>query len=166
MIEGIHDRALALSLHTGPTHLTIEYIVSAGDPKVQCLRIIALYAACLPLIGCGGFYFVGFVSNPGGQAAISGTVTAVRGGFISDLNGTTPTTTVVFENSGIAVTLVFCGDQQSLFPLNAVVRADYTAGVLCSVLRRVVITSEGADSESNGLLPGEPLRNLALRPDV
>lgn len=93
-------------------------------------------------MSCGGLSFVGFVSNPGGTASITGTVTTVSSGLVSDLNGITPTTTVTFENSELAVTLVFCGDKQSLFPLNTNVRAEYTAGVLCSVLTKVVILSE------------------------
>jgi len=110
------------------------------------LRIIILCMACISIVSCGGSSFVGFVSNPGGAASITGTVTAVSGGFISDLNGITPTTTVSFENSKIAGTLVFCGDQQSLFPLNTNVRAEYTAGVLCSVLTKVVIITESENS--------------------
>jgi hypothetical protein len=110
---------------------------------VVSLRIIILLcAACIPVVSCGGLSFVGFVSNPGGSASITGTVTTVSSGLVSDLNGITPTTTVTFENSELAVTLVFCGDQQTLFPLNTNVRAEYTAGVLCSVLTKVVILSE------------------------
>jgi hypothetical protein len=97
-------------------------------------------------VSCGGFSFVGFVSNPGGTASITGTVTAVSDGFVSDLNGITPTTTVAFKNSEITVTMIFCGEQQSLFPLNTNVRAEYTAGVLCSVLTEVVIISESENS--------------------
>jgi len=89
---------------------------------------------------------VGFVSNPGGTASITGTVSGVSGGFVSDLNGITPTTEVAFENSGIAITMFFCGDQQSLFTLRTTVRAEYTAGVICSVLTKVVITSESDTS--------------------
>ena len=136
-----------LSQRTGSTEVNILYTLTTGDVEVECLRIIALYAACLPLLGCGGYYFVGFVSNPGGHATITGTVIAVSSGFVSDLQGITPTTTVAFENSGIAVTLIFCGDQQSLFPLNTAVRADYTVGVVCSVLARVVVMSETTDSQ-------------------
>jgi hypothetical protein len=111
------------------------------------LRIIILCIACISIVGCGGSSFVGFVSNPGGIASITGTVTAVSGGFISDLNGITPTTTVSFENSEIAGTLVFCGDQQPLFPLNTNVRAaEHTAWVLCSVLTEVAIISESENS--------------------
>jgi hypothetical protein len=113
---------------------------------VAYLRIIALYAAFLPIVGCGGYSFVGFVSNPAGNASITGTVTAVSTGFMSSPAEITPTTTVALENSRIAVSVIFCGDQQSLFPLNTKVRADYTTGVLCSVLTRVVIISEPENS--------------------
>jgi hypothetical protein len=111
-----------------------------------CLRVIGLYAALLPLVSCGGAYFVGFVSNPGGSATITGTVIAVSSGFASDPNGITSTTTVGFENSGIVTSLIFCGDQQSLFPLNYKVRADYTSGVICSTLTRVVIINRTDNS--------------------
>jgi hypothetical protein len=113
------------------------------------LRIIILCAACIPVVSCGGFSFVGFVSNPGGTASITGTVTAVSNGFVSDLKGITPTTTVAFKSSDITVTMIFCGDQQSLFPLNTNVRAEYTAGVLCSVLTKVVIISQSENSWKN-----------------
>ena len=110
------------------------------------LRIIVVCAACIPVVSCGGFSFVGFVSNPGGTASIAGTVTAVSDGVVSDLNGITPTTTVAFKNSEIAVTIVFCGDHQSLFPIDTKVRAEYTAGVLCSALTKVVIINESENS--------------------
>jgi len=110
------------------------------------LRIIVLCVACIPVVSCGGFSFVGFVSNPGGSASITGTVTGVSSGFVSDLNSINPTTKVAFENSGITVTIVFCGDQQSFFPLDVNVRAEYTAGVVCSVLTKVVIINESGNS--------------------
>ncbi len=119
---------------------------------MKYLTAMALYAACLPLFGCAGYYFVGFESNPGCPATITGTVTAVSSGFISDLSGITPTTTVTFENSGIVVGVTFCGDQQSLFQLNTVVRVDYAAGVLCSVLRRVVVMKETTQAHNESRL--------------
>ena len=48
------------------------------------LRIIALYAACISIVSCSGFTFVGLVSNPGGTTSITGTVLTVNGGFVSD----------------------------------------------------------------------------------
>jgi len=113
---------------------------------VQCLRIIALLIACIPVASCGGLYFVGFVSNPGGTSTITGTVCAVSNGFVSAPSGISSITAVTFNNSGTAQTVNFCGDQQSLFPLNKRVRADYTAGAVCSVLGPVVIITEPVTS--------------------
>ena len=113
---------------------------------MRCLRIIALLIACIPVVNCGGFYFVGFVSNPGGTSTITGTVCAVSNGFVSAPSGISSITAVTFINSGTAQTVNFCGDQQSLFPLNKTVRANYTAGALCSVLGPVVIVTEPVTS--------------------
>lgn len=103
------------------------------------LRMFALWAACTASLSCGGYYFVGFVSNPSGTASITGEVTAVSNGFINDPSGVTEYTAVTFMNAGSEITIKFCGDQQYLFPIDATVRADYTAGILCSVLVRVVV---------------------------
>ena len=106
------------------------------------LRIIALNAACISIVSCSGFTFVGFVSNPGGTTSITGTVLTVNSGFVSDPSGTTQVTSVGFDSSGMPITLVFCGDQHALFPVNIKVRADYTAGILCSFVTKVVIVGE------------------------
>lgn len=102
------------------------------------LRVVALWAACAVSLNCGGYYFVGFVSNPGGTTSITGIVIAASLGFSADPSGVTQYTAVTFMNAGNTVTIRFCGDQHQLFPLDATVRADYTAGILCSVLERVV----------------------------
>ncbi|HEY3617838.1 MAG TPA: hypothetical protein VGK96_13595 [Candidatus Sulfotelmatobacter sp.] len=108
------------------------------------LRIVALWAVCALTFGCGGYYFVGFVSNPGGTSSITGVVTTVSDGFIADPRGGTQYTAVTFMNAENRVTINFCGDQQQLFPIDATVRADYTASILCSVLVRVVVDNESA----------------------
>jgi hypothetical protein len=95
-------------------------------------------------LGCGGYYFVGFVSNPGGNHSITGVVTAVNNGFISDPSGVTQYTAVTFMNAGSTITINFCGDQHHLFPIDTTVRADYTAGIVCSVLVGVVADNERA----------------------
>jgi hypothetical protein len=51
-------------------------------------------------------------------------------------------------NAGSEVTINFCGDQQHLFPIKATVQAEYTAGITCSVLIRVVVDNEDAESFS------------------
>jgi len=109
---------------------------------VARLSIIALLAACFPVVNCGGYYFVGFVSNPGGTTTVAGMVIAVSGGFVSDPTGITPVTAVTFATSGSKITIHFCGDQQELFPINKTVRADYTVGISCSTLLKVVIVDE------------------------
>lgn len=103
------------------------------------LRILALCGCCIAVASCGGAFFVGFVSNPGRTTTITGTVTTVSDGFASGPTGETSVTVVTFTDSEIATTLYFCGEQQKLFPLNQTVRAEFTAGVLCSVLVRVVV---------------------------
>lgn len=105
-------------------------------------RILALWAACASALSCGGYYFVGFVSNPGGATSIEGEVTAVANGFVVDPSGVTEYTAVTFTNQARAVTINFCGDQRRLFPIKATVRADYTTGVLCAVIVRVVVDNE------------------------
>ena len=110
------------------------------------LRIIALCAACISIVSCSGFSFVGFVSNPGGTSSITGTVFTVSGGFVSDPSGITQVTSVAFDSSGTPITLVFCGDQHALFPVNIRVHADYTAGIVCSFVTKVVIVGEPQNS--------------------
>jgi hypothetical protein len=109
---------------------------------VARLSIITLLAACACFVSCGGYYFVGFVSNPGGTATVTGMIITVSGGFLSDPPGITPFTAVTFAISGTSVTVHFCGNQQQLFSINKTVRADYTVGTVCSTLLTVVIVNE------------------------
>jgi hypothetical protein len=113
---------------------------------VTFLRIIALYAACISIVSCSGFTSVGLVSNPGGTTIITATVLTVNGGFVSDPSGITQVTSVAFDSLGTPITLIFCGDQRALFPLNIKVRADYTAGVLCSFVTKVAIVGKPHNS--------------------
>lgn len=115
---------------------------------MQFLRIMGLLAALISAVNCGGFSFVGFVSNPGGTVNLTGTVSAVQSGFVTELNGISPTTIVTFDYSGVPVTISFCGDYESAFPLNQTVRVTYTAGVICSTLLQVVVVDESAISGS------------------
>ena len=86
------------------------------------------------LAGCGAV-FVGFVSNPGFPSSVSGTVTVVHLGFVDDGQGTiTNVTMVTLVDLGFVKTITFCGDQQTLFPINQTLRAEFTSGTLCSTL--------------------------------
>ena len=106
------------------------------------LKILSVLAVCIGILNCGGSYFVGLVSNPSGGTSITGQVSLVSSGFVSDLSGVSPITLVTFVNTATTVTLYFCGDQHNLFPINTTVRADYTQGSGCSLLVRVVILNE------------------------
>ncbi len=107
-------------------------------------RIVALFVCCITSIGCGGTYFIGFVSNPGGNSSITGRIDAVSLAFVSDPGGITQITSVTFVNTDGAINLYFCGDQQHLFLINQTVRVEYTTGVACLVLRRVIVVDETA----------------------
>lgn len=96
----------------------------------------------LLLTGCGNI-FVGFISNPQiHSSSLSGTVTAAVLGSVNDLHGNPLTITVVtLTNGGLASNPDFCGDQRALFPINSVVRADFTQETQCLSLVKVVIIS-------------------------
>ncbi|HEV7553289.1 MAG TPA: hypothetical protein VGP65_16490 [Candidatus Angelobacter sp.] len=98
--------------------------------------------AWLLLTGCGKI-FVGFVSNPQiPSSSLSGKVAAAVLGSVNDLHGNPLTITIVtLTNGGLASTPSFCGDQRALFPINNVVRADFTQETQCLSLVKVVIIS-------------------------
>src|SRR5438093_6035104 len=104
------------------------------------LLLVHLLSVSLLFIGCDAF-FIGFVSNPGGTMSVSGTVTIVQLGSIQkNPNAAITFTAVTFVNSGTAITINFCGDQHSQFPLGQLVRANFNTGFSCSTLLVVVIT--------------------------
>jgi hypothetical protein len=118
---------------------------SSGNPlnmrSSPQLALALVLFPCLLFEGCGA-YFVGFVSNPGGNQTISGTISTVQLSFVQDITGETIVlTAVTFLNSGAATTLNFCGNQQEKFPVGDDVRADFSTGVLCSTLLAVVVVT-------------------------
>ena len=110
--------------------------------KVKMTRFVPLglmFVLVVGLAGCGAV-FVGFVSNPGAvPSTISGTVIIVHLGFSADGNGSIVNVTqVTLVNLGIANTMAFCGDEQSLFPINQSLKVEFANGTLCSTLVSVV----------------------------
>jgi hypothetical protein len=94
-------------------------------------------------------------------------VIAVSSGFMADPSGVTQNTAVTFMNGGSETTIKFCGDQQHLFPIEATVRADYTAGVMCSVLVRVVVDNERTESRDTASLHyGDTSTPAYLEPSI
>jgi len=103
------------------------------------LKNWALLMFAFVFAGCG-HTFIGFVSNPGGARSVSGTVTIVQFGTMDDGHGTIITFTgVTFVQNSTASTVNFCGDQRKQFPINRFARADFTDGILCSMLHTVTL---------------------------
>jgi hypothetical protein len=101
---------------------------------VSRLLLIPLLFLSVLLASCGQV-FVGFVSNPGSPGRISGTVSVVQVGFVSNGAGTWATITfVTFLNDGRLTSLNFCGDQRSQFPINTFAQVEFNTGVSCSTL--------------------------------
>jgi hypothetical protein len=101
---------------------------------------VSLLLTTVLLTGCGQV-FVGFTSNPQiPSSSTSGAIIAVVLGFTNDLNGNQVTlTTVTFLNNGFTSTFKFCGDQRQRFPIDQVVRANFTPGNACENLVIVVL---------------------------
>lgn len=119
----------------------------AAVVRTSC--IIPVLVACALLGDCGGVYFVGFVSNPGGGATVTGIVSGVNSGFVSDPTGAiTPFTEITFMNTGIMITVKFCGDQRQWFPMNQHVKVEYIPGVLCNILLNVE-ADDGRESKAH-----------------
>ena len=101
-------------------------------------RLIPVVLLCCFLSGCGA-YFVGFASNPGGTSTVAGIVTTVQPQPTG--NQEPIVTAVTFFDSGTSVTMNFCGDQQSRFPVDRSVRVTFSAGLNCSTLVAITIAS-------------------------
>jgi uncharacterized protein YceK len=103
------------------------------------LRLLSLIVLLLVLAGCGQVS-VSFVSNPGFPASVTGTIIAVHVQSTSGPNGVLNTFTVVaIQSVNTTNTFNFCGNQQSLLPLNQQVRIDFNSGVSCATLITVVL---------------------------
>ena len=98
-------------------------------------KVICLLGVCFLFAACGGYYFFGFVSNPGGTQTVTGIVSVVTFSFVQDATGMNANVTAVtFVNSGSSNTITFCGDQRSKFHINNSDKVTFTTGVLCSSL--------------------------------
>lgn len=100
--------------------------------------LAVLLTSFIPLCGCGSF-FVGFAWNPSGTTSITGTVTIVSVQVLNRPPDTIVFTAVTLTNPGTTVTVTFCENQQDLFPLNMVIRVNFTNGSTCSTLTSVVV---------------------------
>ena len=88
-----------------------------------------LLVVCLVVIcgGCGNIFIRGALRP--GFSTISGSVSIAQLGTMIGGNGTTVQVTLVtFLQNGTLSTIGFCGDQLSRFPIDQMVRTDFTLG--------------------------------------
>lgn len=103
------------------------------------LRLVSLIVLLLLLAGCGQVN-IGFVSNPGFPASVTGTIIAVQVQTRNGPNGALNTlTAVTIQSASTTNTFNFCGNQQSFFPLNQQVQVNFNTGVSCATLISVVV---------------------------
>ena len=99
-----------------------------------------LLVVCLVVLsgGCGNIFIRGALRP--GFSTISGSVSIVQLSTVISGDGTTVQVTfVTFLLNGTSSTIGFCGDQRSQFPIDQMVRTDFTLGQPCDSIIVVVI---------------------------
>lgn len=100
----------------------------------------ALLVVCLAVVsgGCGNVFIRGALQP--GFSTISGSVSIVQLSTVIGGGGTTVRVTfVTFLLNGTSSTMGFCGDQRGQFPIDQMVRTDFTLGHSCDSIILVVI---------------------------
>jgi hypothetical protein len=94
---------------------------------------------CFILTGCGSI-FIGFNSNQGVPSTITGTIVSSSVVLITDHAGRPlKVTRVLLTNGGLSNNVSFCGDQKARFPLDTVVKVEFTSGIDCMAIIDVVV---------------------------
>lgn len=87
--------------------------------------------------GCGNVLVHGVIQT---GSTVQGTVSIVQlGDTLNGTGGTVQVTLVTFLQGGTPLTIGFCGDQTSLFPLSQIVSVDFNPGQPCATVIIVVI---------------------------
>ncbi len=106
-------------------------------PSLSFLLVICMIVT---LTGCGDVFFVGGALNPG-ASSITGLVSVVQlSAVIGDGGTTVQVTFVTFQRDGFSSTIGFCGDDRDRFPMQQVVRTNFTPGRTCASIVTIVIT--------------------------
>jgi hypothetical protein len=99
-----------------------------------------LLLVCLVVVcgGCGNIFIRGALQP--GFSTISGSVGIVQLSTVMGGDGTTVQVTfVTFLLNGTSSTIGFCGDQRGQFPIDQMVRTNFTLGQTCDSIIVVVI---------------------------
>jgi hypothetical protein len=103
---------------------------------LSALLAVSLVMVCA---GCGNIFVRG--SFQPGASSVSGFVSIVQLSTVIGENGTTLQVTFVsFLQNGTSSTIAFCGDQRDRFPLDQMVRTEFSPGQSCANIILIVIT--------------------------
>ena len=113
------------------------------------LSLLLVTCMIVSLTGCGNVFFVGGALNPG-TSSISGLVSVVQvSAVIGDRGTTVQVTFVTFQRAGVPSTIGFCGDQRDRFPVQQLVRANFTPGQTCASIVTIVTESSVVSLQSS-----------------
>jgi hypothetical protein len=102
---------------------------------LSVLLVVFLVVVCA---GCGNIFIRGAVQP--GFSTISGSVSIVQLSTVIGGGGTTVQVTfVTLLLNGTSSTIGFCGDQRAQFPIDHMVRTNFTLGETCDSIIVVVI---------------------------
>src|SRR5438128_554458 len=103
--------------------------------------LIALLGSSLFLTssGCGNVFFRGALGSANVVNTTTGFVSVVEFTTVFGNGMSTQGTIVTFLFNGTSSTLTFCGDQRSQFPINQLVRVNFTPSQPCDNLLLVII---------------------------
>ena len=100
------------------------------------LSILLLISLMVASAGCGNV----FVSANFQTSTVSGIVSLVQVSSVVTGDGSTVVVTfVTFFQAAGSTTIGFCGDQQTQFPMDKSIRANFTPGQTCATVVQIVI---------------------------
>jgi hypothetical protein len=104
----------------------------------RLLSLLLALCLCVGCAGCGNIFVRGTLQP--GFSTVSGVVSIVHlSAIIGGDGNSVQITFVTFLQNGTGNTIGFCGDQRDQFPLNQLVRTNFTPGTPCATLVVVVI---------------------------
>ena len=102
----------------------------------RLLSVLLVLVLLTSLSGCGSKFFIRGAIN---TTTVSGIVSFIQITTVVD-NGVFVTVTLVgFLLNGSSTNVTFCGDQQTIFPMNQFVIASFTPGPACATIVQITI---------------------------
>jgi len=102
----------------------------------RLLSVLLVLAFVSSLSSCGGKFFIRGAIN---TTTISGTVSFIQITTIVDNGGFVTVTLVTFLLNGSSTNINFCGDQQTMFPMDQFVVASFMPGPPCATIVQITI---------------------------